>query len=423
MREKLFSVNERSFAIDCIANGRRLDGRKLSEARAVSVSVGPSWGFADVSFDSTQAVASTTVEAVTPSSDRPNEGILNISIELSPISSEASACDALYRSSTQPSFVETRTAIESFVRESRAIDTEALCILAGVKVWVVRVSIDIINDDGNCIDVAMMAAMASLLHARRPDVTVSGQEVRIHTMDEREPVPLPIHHIPLAATFALFGGGKPYDPDTAVLDPTKLEQTASNGSVSFSFNGQGEVCGVFKAGGLPLVPNTFAQCAMQGAVTARGLVNILKEAMADAAANHPMASARPMLVDTEPTALLPTELITMNDDNTDEPPVSSSMWNATPMTDEAPPELTEIDERHRVVRTDPVAMDLSVKDIFDTSKVPQQNSIKSSAAHFKAALKNREQNRDLDEESSSNSSSSSSSEDGLGGAIIGRKRR
>lgn len=419
MKEKLFSVNERSFATDCIANGRRLDGRTLSESRAVNVSVGPSWGFVDVSFDSTQAVASTTVEAVTPSPDRPNEGILTISIELSPTSSEASACDALYRSSTQPAFVETRTAIESFVRESRAIDTEALCILAGVKAWAVRVSIDIINDDGNSIDVAMMATMASLLHARRPDVTVSGQEVRIHTMDEREPVPLPIHHIPLAATFALFGGGKPYEPDTAVLDPTKLEQAASNGSVSFSFNGQGEVCGVFKAGGIPLVPSTFAQCAMQGAETARYLIHILKEAMADAAANHPMASARPMLVDAEPTALLPMELITMNSGDIKESHVPSSTWNAMPVADEVPPEMGR---RQKEVETGLAVKDQGLREIFGTNERPKRNSVKSPPLHSSTNSKD-EQDEDMEGELSSNSGSSSSSEDGLGGAIISNVRR
>lgn len=419
MKEKLFSVNERTFATECVGNGRRFDGRKISDARAVSVSVGPTWGFADVSFDSTQAIASTTVEAVAPFPDRPNEGILTISIELSPVSSETSAREALYRSGFQPAFVETRTAIESFVRESRAIDTEALCILAGVKVWVVRVSIDIINDDGNCIDVAMMAAMASLLHARRPDVTVSGREVRIHTMDEREPVPLPIHHIPLAATFALFGGGKPYEADTAVLDPTKLEQAASNGTVSFSFNGQGEVCGVFKAGGVPLQPSTFAQCAMHGATTARSLIKTLKEALSDAAANHPMASARPMLVDAEPTAALPTELISMHDDNANDQHIPSSTWNAMPIVDDAPPDIDH--QTRKKPKEYAAAEDQSVEEIFSSGAARNGSPVMLSSTKLETSKNDDNEGGDEDDELLDSGSSSSS--EGLGGAVISKGNR
>lgn len=409
-----FSVNERSFAIECISNGQRSDGRKLSETRSVHVAVGPSWGFAEVSFDSTQAIAATTVEAVIPSSDRPNEGILSISLELSSGSSEASARDMLHRAGTQPSFVETRTAIESFVRDSRAIDTEALCILAGVKVWAVRVAVDIINDDGNCLDVAMMAIMASLLHARRPDVTVSGRDVRVHAMNEREPVPLPVHHIPLAATFALFGAGKPYEPDTAVLDPTKLEQAASNGYVSFAFNGQGEACGVFKAGGIPLLPSTFAACAMQGVTTVRDLIAVLKQAMADAAENHPMALTRPMLVNAEPTAILPVDLVTLGDDHALNPNVPSSTWNAKPVVDAAPP--IAIESKGDNITT----VEENVNLVFNSEVLQKKLSMLQDNKHKSKNVDDVPAKQDVSELSSSESSESDSSADGLDSAIISR---
>lgn len=406
----MVSTNERRFAAECIAEGYRLDGRKPTEARSVAVQVGPSWGFAEVTFDKSQAIASTVVEAVAPASDRPNEGTLSISIDLSPASSESAAREALQRSTGHQAFFETRTAIESFVRESRAIDTEALCILAGVKVWAVRVAVDVINDDGNCTDVAMMAVMASLLHARRPDVTVTGREVRVHAMNEREPLPLPVHHIPLAATFAIYGAGKPYENDSAVLDPTKLEEVASNGTASFSFNSQGEVCGVYKAGGLPLRPSTFANCATRAVERSIELSQVLKQAMEDAAADHPLAgSTRPMLVNAEPTAVIRTQVIETKDDDEDQQDVAMSTWNATALPDDKPPSV--------LAPTENVGQ--NVKENVD--EVPRKKKPEREVQADPLAMSQPELDDDREISDDEDSSSESSSGSDLESAVISKK--
>lgn len=336
MKDKSISTLERDFVVESISAGQRIDGRRLTDSRHVNVLLGPTWGFAEVSFDKTLVVASTTAEAITPPSERSNEGTLSISVDLSPTSSEIAARDALYRSPQSPRITEIRNCIDKFVRDSRAIDTEALCILAGVKVWSVRVEIDVINDDGNCVDVCVMAIMSSLMHARRPDVTVTGKEVRIHPMDEREPVPLPVHHVPLSVSFALYGANKPYESDVVVLDPVWKEEIAAGGSVSFSFNAQGEVCGVYKAGGLPLELESFVRCSQLAEERTVQLTAILKDALADAASQHPLATVRPMLMNPEPIAQI--KLKGQKDsDAAMQDVVPSSIWNATPVADEAPP--------------------------------------------------------------------------------------
>ncbi|KAI0567403.1 exosome component 9 Rrp45 [Gracilaria domingensis] len=340
MKEELISLSEKSFTTDCVNANCRSDGRRNSEARKANISLGPTWGFAEVSFDGTRAVASTTIDAITPPPDRSSDGSISISVQLSPTASEPAARDSLYRNSG--AFLETRICIESFIRDSRCVDTEALCILAGVKVWSVRVDVDIINDDGNCTDVCMLAVMASLMHARRPDVNVTGKEVRIYSLDEREPVPLPIHHVPLSMTFALFGAGKPYAPDTVVLDPVKVEELASSGSISFAFNSQGEVCGVYKAGGLPMHLESFDECTNLAANRARELTGVLKAALNDASAQHPVSTVRPMLVDPEPVAMLVNK-----HRERDQVAENASTWNATPVLDMEPPDLDTIEANRR----------------------------------------------------------------------------
>lgn len=364
MRDKSVSTAERTFVAACVSAGRRLDGRRLTDSRHVKLSLGPIWGFAELSFDKTHVVASTTVEPITPPSDRSNEGSLSIVLDLSPASSESSARDALQRTAVSVSTAETRNCIDKFVRESRAIDTEALCILAGVKVWSVRVEVDVINDDGNCVDACVMAVMASLMHARRPDVTVTGKDVRIHPMDEREPVALPVHHVPLSVTFALFGAGKPYESDYVILDPVKKEEISSGGAISFAFNAQGEVCGVYKAGGLPLELESFVRCSELGEQRALQLTGILKDALANASAQHPLATVRPMLVHPEPSALIkPRDQ--KDKDDVMEDVVPSSMWNATPVVDAAPPPPLVGDNIPVKMNKVDGAMDAVVESIFE----------------------------------------------------------
>ena len=69
--------------------------------------------------------------------------------------------------------------LERAVRQSRAVDTEALCIVPGEKVWSLSVDVHVLDDTGNITDCACAAAMAALHNFRRPDITVAGDTVVI----------------------------------------------------------------------------------------------------------------------------------------------------------------------------------------------------------------------------------------------------
>lgn len=51
--------------------------------------------------------------------------------------------------------------VERGLRESRAIDTEALCIVAGEKVWSIRVDIHVLDHGGNLTDACSMPPFVS----------------------------------------------------------------------------------------------------------------------------------------------------------------------------------------------------------------------------------------------------------------------
>ena len=96
--------------------------------------------------------------------------------------------------------------LEKALRRSNTVDREALCIVAGQKVrrpppsrtrpplistvaltlafptpqvWSLRVDVHFLDDEGNMLDCASIAAMTALRHFRKPDVTVVGEEVTI----------------------------------------------------------------------------------------------------------------------------------------------------------------------------------------------------------------------------------------------------
>ena len=115
------------------------------------------------------------------------------------------------------------------------------------------------------MDCACIAGITALKHFRRPEVEVVGDEVTIvclhsspllicpnssiqHPPSERAPVPLSLHHTPYCLTFAYFA-----EPGTpSILDPARLEQTLSTGTISIALNAQRELCVVQKAGGVPM---------------------------------------------------------------------------------------------------------------------------------------------------------------------------
>lgn len=69
--------------------------------------------------------------------------------------------------------------IDRIFKNNRVVDTESLCLVPGEQVWSVRVDIHVLDHDGNLVDAAAAAALASLLDYRRPDVTISEGGVHV----------------------------------------------------------------------------------------------------------------------------------------------------------------------------------------------------------------------------------------------------
>ncbi|MFQ6623756.1 hypothetical protein Gotur_004369 [Gossypium turneri] len=198
-------------------------------------------GSAEVQLGQTRVMGIVTAKFVQPYRDRPNEGILAIYPEFSPM-----ADPSFEAGRSGESAVELGRIIDRGLRESRAVDTESLCIVAGKLVWAIRIDILILDNGGNLVDAANIAALAALMTFRRPECSLGGedgQEVIIHPPEMRDPLPLIVHHLPIAITFGFF-----IDENVVVIDPILNEEVVMAGRMIATVNANGDICAIQKAG-------------------------------------------------------------------------------------------------------------------------------------------------------------------------------
>eukprot|EP00002_Diphylleia_rotans_P021745 TRINITY_DN4242_c0_g2_i1.p1 TRINITY_DN4242_c0_g2~~TRINITY_DN4242_c0_g2_i1.p1 ORF type:complete len:342 (-),score=101.51 TRINITY_DN4242_c0_g2_i1:427-1452(-) len=127
------------------------------------------------------------------------------------------------------------------------------------------------------------------MYYRRPDVTIKGDEVTVHSVYDRKPHPLNILHHPLSFTFAFFDGG-----EIMVIDPCYKEELVMDGRIIVTVNVQQQICALQKAGGTPLTIEQVSKCAQMAAIkvsqTYETINAVLKSA--DVIANPLLANAK-----------------------------------------------------------------------------------------------------------------------------------
>uniref|UniRef100_A0A6V7QXP0 Protein ECERIFERUM 7 n=1 Tax=Ananas comosus var. bracteatus TaxID=296719 RepID=A0A6V7QXP0_ANACO len=275
------TVNEKKFIEDALAADLRIDGRRPFDYRRITIKFGrhvllsfhiqsllgsnQEDGSSEVQLGETHVMGYVTAQLVQPYRDRPNEGTLAIFTEFSPMADPSLRQGVLENMQL------------NWGVESRAVDMESLCVVAGKSVWAIRVDLHILDNGGNLIDAANIAALAALLTFRRPECTVggdNGQEVVVHDPEVREPLPLTMHHLPVAVTFAYFGEG-----GIMVIDPSYKEEAVMGGRMTATINSNGDVCAIQKAGGEGVVSSVIMQCLRIASVKAADITSKIKNAV------------------------------------------------------------------------------------------------------------------------------------------------
>jgi exosome complex component RRP42 len=231
-----------------IASEKRADGRGLKEYREMKIEPGlieRAEGSARVLLGKTEVVVGVKVETGEPFPDTPNDGVMTVNAELTPIASpefEAGPPDE--------DSIELARIVDRGIRESKAINTEKLVIEPGKKVFVVFIDIYVLNHDGNLIDASALAAVSALINTKMANYEIKDGEVKIKPGYEQ----LPLRKHPITVTTAKIG-------DKLVVDPTGEEEQVMDARISFAIDDDGSICAIQKGGSGYFEPQQIMEAA------------------------------------------------------------------------------------------------------------------------------------------------------------------
>lgn len=226
------------------SEGKRFDKRSLTDFREIKVSYDVSnkaEGSARVKLGKTEVVAGVKLGVSTPYPDSPTKGNLMISCDLLPLASPRYEIGP-------PKFnaIELPRLVDRAIRESGMVKLDQLCIVEGEKVWTVMIDIYPINDDGNMIDAATMAAIAALKATIVPVVDENGKIDHYAKSDKK--LPISDETWPLSITFFKLG-------NHLILDSTREEEEACDVRITWGISlreGQHMINSCQKSGPVPM---------------------------------------------------------------------------------------------------------------------------------------------------------------------------
>jgi exosome complex component RRP42 len=231
----------------------REDARTPFKYRKINIETGilsQANGSARVKIGDTEVLVGVKIGVGVPFADNPNDGVLMVNNELSPIAS-----DDFEPGPPSPESIELARVIDRTIRESGTIDTSKLCIIPKEKVWMVFVDMYPVNNDGNLFDAGLLGAIAALKTARLPkfDKKTGTVDHRTITKDT-----LPIMEEPLLCTFGKLDS-------SLFVDPTIREEKAMNCRISIGITKSGNVCAMQKGG--------------EGSMTAKEVSDLVEKAI------------------------------------------------------------------------------------------------------------------------------------------------
>ncbi|PWZ01027.1 putative RRP45-exosome complex exonuclease [Testicularia cyperi] len=292
------SLVESEFMLSALGEGIRIDARSFVQAREVEVNFGEELGNVSLHLGGTAVSTSIRATLIPPRPDRPYEGFLQITTDISPMAGTEYDSSGGQASARNREILFDRL-VEKAVRRTEAVDREALCVVAGEQVWNIHLTVHLLADQGAAVDAAVLCSLLALRHFRRPDYSIeNGNQVHLYSSDQRVPVPLAIHHTPLCVSFAIFNhvpasvsgesteksnssssGASVPTKSVALLDPSLLEESLADSKLTLVLNAQREICVLDKSYGSPISPQTLLELIQLGLSRVQSLTNLLENAL------------------------------------------------------------------------------------------------------------------------------------------------
>ncbi len=228
---------DRDFISDLLRKGERLDGRGFSEYRdlVIEANVVPAKaeGSALVRLGDTSIVAGVKVLVGEPYSDSPDQGVIMVTAEMSPIASPLFELGP-----PKEGAIELARVVDRGVRESGTVDTKKLCIEEGKKVYMVFADVYPMEYDGNLIDASSIAVNAALLTTKYSEMKWEDDKV----VKTGKMLPLPLNNMAIEHTVSKID-------ESLVLDPTLKEEFVQDCRLTMAVDKDNKFTAIQKGGG------------------------------------------------------------------------------------------------------------------------------------------------------------------------------
>jgi exosome complex component RRP42 len=228
---EILPLIRKEYLISLANEGKREDGRALDEFRPLDIRVNvvdKAEGSALVSLGGTMVFAGVKVDTGEPYSDIPGEGVMITGAELIPM-----AAPDFEAGPPGEEAVEVARVVDRGIRESKALDTKALCVRENELVRLVFVDLHVMDYDGNLIDACGVAAMAALATSQMPVLDENDKPTE-------ERLPLPIKDLAVPCTFVKLG-------HSMLLDPSLDEERALDSRITVATDQEHHVCAMQKS--------------------------------------------------------------------------------------------------------------------------------------------------------------------------------
>ncbi len=224
----------RKHVLKTLQSGLRFNNRGLEDFREVTVEFGVSKnaeGSARVTIGDTIVLAGVKMSIEKPFNDKPDEGILMVNAELTPMSSPDFEAGP-----PGDDAIEIARVVDRGIREAKTVDLTQLVIKPGEKVWGVSIDIVSVNEDGNLLDAAGLAAIAALTTARFP--TYENEKIDYKKITDKK---LPIKELPIPITVVKIG-------DKLIVDVDTDEKEVVDARVTITSIEDGQIVSMQKGG-------------------------------------------------------------------------------------------------------------------------------------------------------------------------------
>lgn len=188
-----------NFLTKCILNNKRIDGRKRDEFRNLSIGFGLDYGCVMIALGNSKVLTSVSCDIIEPSINKSYEGLIKLGLDLSPMASPFYDQNKL-----SDECVEIARMLERSILLSKCVDLESLCLIAGEKVWEIRIDLIVLNADGNLAECTSIALTTALLHFKRPHASVIDEQIKIHTFEEKHPLSINLLCYPFCTKFVFY---------------------------------------------------------------------------------------------------------------------------------------------------------------------------------------------------------------------------